>query len=146
MFKSVHQINQSIAQISQMFKSIKCSNQSNVQINQMFKSVNQMFKSINCSYQSIKYSNQSIALINQSNVQINQSNVQINQSASIVVQVQVAAASAWLADLLRERKDAGGYSLYLSLIQQCTVCCNLFGKDDILYSFSLKSLDVCVLS
>jgi hypothetical protein len=27
---------------------------------------------------------------------------------STVVQVQVAAASAWLADLLRERKDAGG--------------------------------------
>jgi hypothetical protein len=63
-------------------------------------------------FQSIK----TIARINQSNVQItrskvqiNQSNVQINQSASTVVQVQVAAASAWLADLLRERKDTGRY-------------------------------------
>jgi hypothetical protein len=54
-----------------------------------------MLKSINCSCQSNKCSNQSSA--------------QINQSDSIVVQVQVAAASAWLADLLRERKDAGRY-------------------------------------
>jgi hypothetical protein len=119
MFKSVHQ----------MFKSVNCPNQSNVQtsqsnvqtsqsnvqINQLRVTINQMFRSIKCS-------NQSDVQINQVLKSINQSNFQINQSVSTVVQVQVAAASAWLADLLRERKDAGRYCTgLLTVIQQCTV-------------------------
>jgi uncharacterized protein YaaQ len=71
----------------------------------MFKSINQMFKSINQMFKSI---NQMFKSINQMFKSINQMFKSINTYASTVVQVQVAAASAWLADLLRERKDAGG--------------------------------------